>query len=157
MAILIVILFVLIFGGAIGFAIYSFFHRRDESFTGIVIDKDIIENQVNNNMQMGRPGVNIGAVPIMGNGLGGGIRHTYRIKVKTDVGKEIHYTISEGMYEIIKIGDHVSKAHGTTDVTILGSTQPILPTQPTEPVPLVSPTPLSEPIPPTNYPPTSVS
>ena len=145
---LIVAVFILVFGGAIGFAIYSFFHRRDETFTGLVIDKDIIENQVNNNMMRpNQPGINIGMGGMMNNGFGGGIQHTYRIKVKTDAGKEIHYQISEGKYEIIKIGDRVSKAHGTTDVEIVSSSTPTTEQNPTQPMNPTPPT--SAPMPPT--------
>jgi hypothetical protein len=70
-----------------------------------------------NNM-MGRPG------GIMIGNMNGGVTHEYKIKVKTDAGKEINYKISEGMYEVVKIGDRVSKTSGTTEITILSSAQP---------------------------------
>jgi len=105
------------FVAVIGIIIFLAIRRREEVFDGEVIDKNIVESQVMNN-GIGNPGIGAGGIMI---GNSGGVRHTYRIKVKTDQGKTVNYTISEGMYEIVKIGDRVSKPKGSTEITILSS------------------------------------
>ena len=110
---IVVALFVL----AIGFFIFYAIKRREEVFEGEVIDKNIGEIPVMNNA-VGGPGMTGSGIMI---GNAGGVRHTYTIKVKTDPGKVINYTISEGMYEIVKIGDRVSKPKGSTEITILNA------------------------------------
>ena len=96
-----------------------YIRRREIAFEGDVIDKDVIENQVQNTSPMNRGGITFGN--------SGGVTHTYQIKVKTSTGKTVNYQISEGMYEIIKIGDRVSKPKGTTEVSIVSSTSGISP------------------------------
>ncbi len=131
---LIIIAVIFLAAGALFVGLYI--RRREIVFEGVVIDKDIIESQVQNN-NMNSPGI------MLGNS--GGVTHTYRIKVKTDAGKDINYKISEGKYEIIKIGDRVSKAKGSTEINITpqaqSASQPSRP--PTEPpitTPPVTPT-----------------
>jgi hypothetical protein len=132
-----------IFGGAIVFIIVNAIRRREINFEGTVIDKNIIENRANNNSMMNRPG---GGIMIGGN-MNGGVTHEYKIRVKTDLGKEINYKITEGMYEIIKIGDRVSKASGTTEITIQSSPSQVPPPGPTNNSPTSS-VPPTTPIPP---------
>ena len=94
-----------------------YIHRREEVFEGQVVDKDIIEN-VNNSMPMNnQPGFHIGG-PIGVNN----VTHTYVVKVQTAEGKTKTWNVSEGKYEIIKIGDHVSKPKGTTELQLVSST-----------------------------------
>jgi len=83
------------------------------------------------NKGMNRPTIVIGNT--------GGVRHTYSIKVKTDQGKEISYTISAGMYETIKIGDRVSKPKGTTEITIVSSAASTPATSPDQSPPTIPP------------------
>ncbi|MEI7838589.1 MAG: hypothetical protein WCI37_02265 [bacterium] len=113
------ILFIVIFGGVIIYFIYSSIKRKEEVFEGVIIDKNVIENQTANNT--GSP-TNNGIGLNIGNNLGG-VTHTYKIRVKDDSGKEFNYKVSEGQYEILKIGDRVSKAKGTTVVTVISSSQ----------------------------------
>ena len=108
----------------IGVIIFLAVRRREEVFEGEVIDKNIIESQVMNN-GISNPGIGAGGIMI---GNSGGLRHTYKIMVKTDQGKTINYTISSGMYEIIKIGDRVSKPKGSTEITIISSNNSNTPT-----------------------------
>ena len=89
--------------------------RREMVFEGQVIDKDIIEMQDDNLPSSGSSTISIVANT--------SVRHEYKITVKTDVGKVVHYQISEGMYETIKIGDRVSKPKGTTQISIVSSSQ----------------------------------
>jgi len=113
-----IVIFIAILAVVLGIIVYSNVKRKGESFEGVVTDKDIIETQqMNDTSTPGANGINIG------NYGNGGIRHSYRIKVKDDSGKDIKYSISAGMYEIIKIGDRVSKAKGTTDIKILSSSK----------------------------------
>ncbi len=140
-----------IFAVILGFLAASAIKRREETFEGVVIDKDVVETAVNNSNNMPiRSGITFG------DNMGGGIEHSYRVKVKTDAGKEISYPISSGKYEIIKIGDRVSKAKGTTDLEVIASiassAMPVAPTAasvapPTMPTPPVSPTVMPSPMP----------
>lgn len=134
----VLVAFIVIFGGVIIFVIVSAIKRREITFEGVVIDKNVIENRVNNNNMGAQPnGINIGT-------MNGGVTHTYKIRVKTDAGKEINYKISEGMYETVKINDRVSKQKGTTEIQILSTSQ----TAPQPQQPSVSTTPPPPPIPP---------
>lgn len=92
--------------------------RREESFEGEVIDKDVNQSQMPTNPM--NNGANNSTITINNTGM----RSTYSIKVKTDAGKVIHYTISEGMYEVVKIGDRVSKPKGTTEISIISKINP---------------------------------
>jgi len=126
-----------VFGLFILLVIVLYIRRREMVFEGEVIDKNVVENQVHNTQPMNQ-GITIG------NNMNGGVTHSYTIKVKTDAGKTIGYPISSGMYEVIKIGDRVSKPKGTTEVTIVSSKtnvtnppqgiagQPPAPTPPTQ-------------------------
>ncbi len=105
-----------IIGFIVIFAIIGglYLKKKNMSFDGEVIDKDIketdnINNTVNN---MDRPGT-------ISFGNKNNVSHFYSIKVRTTAGKDIHWNISEGKYEIIKIGDFVTKRSGTTDIEII--------------------------------------
>ncbi len=119
--------------------------RREEVFEGEVIDKNVIET-MNNNMPMN----STNNMNNMNNGFtiinrgSGNVQHSYTIKVKTSAGKTIDYGISSGMYEIIKIGDTVSKAKGTTEIVILSS-KPVIDTPVSNPVATNSTPPSSTP------------
>ena len=99
-------IFIVIFSAIVIVAIVFAIKRHEEVFEGEVIDKNEVET-MNNNMPMNN------SITII-NRSSGNVQHSYTIKVKTTVGKVINYAISSGMYEIIKIGDTVSKAKGTT-------------------------------------------
>lgn len=104
---------------AIGVGAYSFTKRRDMSFEGVVLDKNMQENVVNNTVgQPQQQGIVIG-----GNNQAA-VTHSYSIRVNTATGEVVSYSISSGMYETIKIGDRVSKAKGSTDIPIVSSGQP---------------------------------
>ncbi len=113
-----IIIIIAVFGTVIAVLIYSAIRRREVSFEGEVIDKNIVETVQTNDMQ----GVNNGTGINLGN-MQGNVTHTYKIKVKDNSGKVINYKVSQGKYEIIEIGDRVSKPKGTTDVTILDSSK----------------------------------
>ena len=113
-----IIIIIAVFGTVIAVLIYSAIRRREVSFEGEVIDKNIVETVQTNDMQ----GVNNGTGINLGN-MQGYVTLTYKIKVKDNSGKVINYKVSQGKYEIIEIGDRVSKPKGTTDVTILDSSK----------------------------------
>jgi hypothetical protein len=121
------VIFVAIVGGATVLAI----RRREIVFDGEVIDKNIVENSmpVNDMGNMNHGGINLVN--------GGGIKHDYYINVRTSSGKTIKYKISSGMYEIVKIGDMVSKPKGTTEITITSSKTPTVTATPPQ---VISPT-----------------
>jgi len=122
--IIIVAVFVLILVGII--ALYI--RRREEVFEGQVVDKDIVEN-VNNTMPVNsQPGFHIGG-PIGYNN----VTHTYVVKVQTGDGKTKTWNVTEGKYEIIKIGDHVAKPKGTTELQIVSTQQQPAPNPPAQP------------------------
>jgi len=110
---LVLVAVIAIFAIALILVIVSAIRRREESFEGKVIDKDIQENVVQNQPINQQPGITFGNT--------GAVTHAYRVKVQTDTGKVINYQISEGLYETIKIGDRVSKPKGTTTLSIVNS------------------------------------
>ena len=141
---LVIVVVIVIFVAVFGFFAYTLIKRREETFEGEVIDKDVIEERNTDNYGPRTNGIGIGGMNMnrpgtISIGNQGGVTHTYRIKVRTTDAKEINYPISEGKYEIIKIGDRVSKAKGTTEVEIISSgtntTPPAAPTAPAPPAP----------------------
>jgi hypothetical protein len=68
-------------------AIFNAIKRKEISFEGVVTDKNIVEEQMNNNnmgmMNMGRPSENIIGIP-GGNMMGGGVKHIYKVTVQPD-------------------------------------------------------------------------
>lgn len=94
-----------------------FLHRRGMSFTGTVTDKDIHEQPVDNHGQA--PSFN-----------SNNVQHTYVVKIQTDAGKSINWNVSQGKYELLKIGDRVGKKPGTTDLEITPQVTTPPPAQP---------------------------
>jgi len=103
-----------------------YIHRRQEVFEGQVVDKDIVENTSNTTPMNNHTGFHFGGAAGYNN-----VTHTYIVKVQTTEGKKITWSVSEGKYEIIKIGDHVVKPKGTTDLQIVS--QPAAPVSNTAP------------------------
>jgi hypothetical protein len=122
MAVIIIILLIVSFAGFI----VLYIHQREEIFEGEVVDKDIVETTPAQSMN-NRPGLSFGSAGY------GGVQHTYKVKVKTSNGQTKNWTVSEGKYEIIKIGDRVSKSKGTRDLEIISSA-------PSAPAPAMPPT-----------------
>ncbi len=85
--------------------------RRNITFEGVVTDKDVQEI-ANDNLSLKKP-----ATIRFGKRINH-VSHQYNIKVQTDLGKMINWQISEGKYQILNIGDHVSKPSGSTDINI---------------------------------------
>ncbi len=93
-----------------------YIRRRNMTFEGIVTDKDIKEIVNENTNLAQRSTISFG-------NTGNSVTHQYNIKVQTTSGKIINWQISEGKYQILNIGDHVSKRSGTTDIDITPRTQ----------------------------------
>lgn len=109
-----------IFVAVVGLFAGLYIRRRAIAFAGKVIDKDVHE-QVNNNFnqnQAANKGISINTASASN------VTHQYMIKILTDAGKTINWQVSQGKYEIINIGDHVTKPAGTTEVEITHQTMP---------------------------------
>ena len=98
-------LFGLVIAVIIGGAAAFYWHRREEVFEGNVIDKEVRtitdNSNPNNTMRM--------------------TREEYYIKIQTTAGKDISWSVSPAKYQIIKVGDHVTKPKGTTDLAVTPS------------------------------------
>ena len=119
------ILIVVIFVVVIGVIAALYVRRRSIAFEGIVTDKDIQEFAPVNNSTNQQTGITFGN--------SGGVEHKYMIKVKTDNGKSISWQVSQGKYQIINIGDRITKHSGTTEVEVTPKAQPATPSQPMPP------------------------
>jgi hypothetical protein len=109
-------IFVMVFLGILGFALYSRKQRKDASWSGTVTDKNAQEVVQNSNIpyqnQNRSFGVTLGGVNnVMGNNQV--VTHQYDITVMTDEGKELRWPVSSGMYETVSIGDKLVKRSGT--------------------------------------------
>ena len=88
-------------------------HRKSEVFEGVVVNKDIRENTVQSTNPNQSSGFSFGR--------SAGVTHEYVVMVQTSDGKTKTWQVTEGKYEIIKIGDRVSKSKGTTDLQVVSS------------------------------------
>ena len=94
---------IVVIGGILFLAIYSFIHRRNLSFEGVVLEK--IKSET---VDMNQPDRMVTRRD-----------YQYSIRVKKDNGKEIKYLINPNLYDKINVGDRVSKPKGTTTVSII--------------------------------------
>ncbi|MDB5164034.1 MAG: hypothetical protein JWS12_652 [Candidatus Saccharibacteria bacterium] len=99
----------------LAFVIGLYLRRRSMAFEGEVIDKDVREMVNNTNQGQGGLTINMG-------GNTGNVTHSYMIKVQTSTGKTINWQVSEGKYQQVNIGDHVTKQADTTDIAITPKT-----------------------------------
>ena len=93
------------------FLIINYFRKRATEWIGIVIDKGTTQSYRTTSVRRS-PRVNVGPFS-----LGQNNRHiniNYYVVVETDSGKEIRWNISEGLYEVVKVGDKLKKDKGTT-------------------------------------------
>ncbi len=103
------------------FVAVRYFRRRAMRWTGIVIDKNYIENIIT---RRGNGSVvKAGSFEIDMNPQTQ-VKKNYYIVVKTDAGQELRWDISEGLYPIINIGDRLSKEPGTMIPMITESAKP---------------------------------
>ncbi len=90
--------------------IISHFKKRSTQWTGTVIDKGYTERVQTTGSRRG--GLKIGGTAIS-HGGGQHVSLNYYIVVKIDGEKELRWSISEGLYQRISIGDKLSKDSGT--------------------------------------------
>jgi len=105
------------------FIIVNNYKRKQSSWTGVVIDKGFDEHIVNNTMTTSRSprnnsagsNIKIGNISIggMSNRNQSHVSFKYYIVIKTQEDKELKWSISEGLYEKINLGDTLNKPSGT--------------------------------------------
>ncbi len=98
----------------VGFFVYGMYSnkkRKEAVWSGIVVDKNILEIAHDNNSNQNNNGVNLFSMG--NNGSQTTVTHNYSIKVKTESGDQINWPISSGLYEAINIGDKLTKSVGT--------------------------------------------
>lgn len=102
--------------------------KKDSSWSGTVIDKNIQEivNQNPNNYGSSFGNQNNKAINISLGGLNQqqAVTHKYLVTIQTTNGQQINWDISSGMYEQISIGDELSKASGTMTPQIIKKSVP---------------------------------
>jgi hypothetical protein len=103
-----------------GIFVATYLHRRSETFDGEVVDKDVQEVVENSNYNQPSRGMTFS---LSGNNNQGGVTHTYMVKIKTATGDTKSWQVSQGMYEVINIGDHVVKPSGTTTLQVTAKAQ----------------------------------
>lgn len=93
------------------FVIFIAFYirRRNMAFEGVVTDKDVRQEVINDPNSNQSSGIRIGSSPV---------RQIYTIKIQKSDGKSVSWQVSEGKYQIINIGDKVTKKPGTTDIEV---------------------------------------
>lgn len=94
----------------LAFFAISFYQRKSMVWTGIVIDKGFDEHTQSND---NGGGIQIGKSLRIGGNVQNYVSRKYYIRVKTDVGQELKWNISEGLYGVINIGDRLAKDAGT--------------------------------------------
>jgi hypothetical protein len=130
-ATLIIIGFVAVFGGVLGYSLYSGRKQKNAQWTGTIVDKSVQEMVHDRNNQR-QSGVSINGISLGGNN-GSNVTHNYSIVVQPDGGGEqFKWPISSGLYEQLNIGDKLSKRPGTKipEVTEKASAPAPTPAQP---------------------------
>lgn len=109
----------------VGLSIYatvSHFKRKGMQWSGVVLDKGSREiKSVDRSPREKQSSLSVGGFT-----FGGGtapaqqtVTYSYFIVVKTDAQEEIKWDISEGLYEVIKVGDRVKKDSGAMTPQII--------------------------------------
>lgn len=134
---IVLILVVAIFAAVIGFIIFTNIKRRRANWTGTVIDKSATETAtapVDNGNNRGGFGLTLGTR--------NAVNTTYTLRIKDDAGKEFNWSVGEGFYGTINVGDRLTKSRGTeTPTKISGSAAPAAPAPETPQGPASTPTP----------------
>lgn len=120
----IVILFGVVFVGAVILIIVQKIKRKGAQWTGVVIDKSMTEDVrrgsvYDRNNGGGGDGINIR--------FGGGntaVQRSYNLRIRDDGGKEFNWPVGEGMYQSVNVGDRLQKQPGTETPTVVSQMQP---------------------------------
>lgn len=128
---LIIIGFVAVFGGVLGYSLYSSRKQKNAQWTGTVVDKSVQEMVHDRNNQR-QSGVSINGISLGNNG-GSNVTHSYSIVVQPDGGGEqFKWPISSGLYEQLNIGDKLSKRPGTKIPEVTEKASAPAPAQPAQ-------------------------
>ncbi len=90
--------------------IINYFKKRSMQWTGAVIDKGYTE-RVHSTRGRGNS-LKVGGIAI-NQDRGQHVSLNYYIVVQVDGGKELRWSVSEGLYQTINVGDKLSKDSGT--------------------------------------------
>jgi len=118
---LLLVIFILIFVGIFGYVIFAKIKRRNTSWTGTVIDKNVTET-ASSSTNAQRNQSNSG---IMFGGNRNAINRNYTLRIKDDVGKEFKWPVGDGFYESVQVGDRLSKQPGTETPVKISNTNTI--------------------------------
>ena len=95
------------------YVIYAKIKRRNASWTGTVIDKNVTETATspvdNNNSNDNDSGVTFGSR--------NAINRSYTLRIKDDSGKEFNWPVGQGFYDSTDVGDKLTKNPGTETPT----------------------------------------
>ncbi len=104
----------------IGYNYYTKKSRSDQSWRGVVIDKNIQEHVQRSDHRTARRSdnfqVNVGGVSLGRRENEGtmAVTHQYSIRLRLDgTNEELNWKVSNGFYEEVSIGDTLSKPAGT--------------------------------------------
>lgn len=124
MEVLIFIGIVIVTIAIFSYSLYAKKKRRQDRWSGVVIDKKI-EERIHTNDSNSRASGTV----VFGNNQA--VTHSYKITVKTDDGRQLDWPTSSGFYESVQIGDKLTKEVDTEIPTITLNAQSI-PPQPIE-------------------------
>ena len=107
---IVLVVFVVLVVAIVGYIIYAKIKRRNASWTGTVIDKNMTETA---RAPMNNGNTNSGIT------FGGStaVDRNYTIRVKGDAGKEFTWPVGEGFYNSTNVGDRLQKSPGTETPT----------------------------------------
>ncbi|MDQ5932367.1 MAG: hypothetical protein QG649_452 [Patescibacteria group bacterium] len=104
----------------IGLSLYQNKKRKDASWTGVVIDKAMqehVDRDLNNRQSNDGGGVSL--ISFGNNRSDVAVTHSYSITVRPEGGETFNWSVSSGFYELVSIGDKLSKRPGTTTPEII--------------------------------------
>lgn len=107
----VIIVFILFFGAIFGYIIFSKYKRKGATWVGTVIDKKVSEftsGPTDNNSS----GIVFG-------GSRNAINRDYSLRMRADTGEEFDWSVGEGFYATVNVGDRLSKASGSETPTKL--------------------------------------
>jgi hypothetical protein len=104
-----IVIFVVLFASVFGYVIYAKHKRKSVAWTGTVIDKSVSETATtptNNNQS----GITIGSNQ-------NAVNRSYSLRIKSELGEEFEWSVGEGFYASVQVGDKLTKQPGTETPT----------------------------------------
>jgi regulatory protein YycI of two-component signal transduction system YycFG len=107
--IVVIAIVVLVFG----YVLYAKIKRRGASWSGTVIDKDMVETATSptDNGNNNSSGITFGTR--------NAVNRSYKLRIKDDAGKEFNWPVGQGFYDSVNVGDKLTKSPGTETPTKL--------------------------------------